>query len=159
MCEDILKKIIIAFFVLLYSKPVAAGIFSNLFSGSKFNEIFGDIDFGNFTEILNNDDQSSKNVLDEWLEHMSNFDSNQMFTFIIEPGQLKKFYLDVDDVPQALRGAYTVSAKSSNKIRFTLVDPRKQPLALKEYEKEAIFYPNVTIKGRYVFQFENGNVN
>lgn len=147
-----LSKILLAFlFVWLPSKALGQLFnFSSLFGGTKLSDMI--------PGMQKDKTESSTTVLNEWLAHMKGFDISQMFTFEIHSGDVITFYFEVAKVPQVLRGAYTVSAKSRNKVSFSITDPDKDTIFLKEGEREVIFYPNVTVAGKYALEFRNKNV-
>ena len=146
-------KPLMVFFIICLLNIVTAQILNlgKLFGSDKLSDIF--------TSNKETESRSSSNILDAWLTHMKNFDSNHMLAFEIGAGETKVFYIDITKTPQSLRGAYTVSAKATNKITFSIIDPEKDVILLKQGEKEVIFYPNVTVAGKYSLEFKNGNVS
>jgi len=148
-----MMKPLMVFFIICLLNIVTAQILNlgKLFGSDKLSDIF--------TSNKETESRSSSNILDAWLTHMKNFDSNHMLAFEIGAGETKVFYIDITKTPQSLRGAYTVSAKATNKITFSIIDPEKDVILLKQGEKEVIFYPNVTVAGKYSLEFKNGNVS
>jgi len=99
-----------------------------------------------------------KKFFDEWLIHMKDFDPTKMVTFEIPASDKKIFFEEVNIAPQQLRGAYTVSAKLKNKIKFIVYDPDNIPIISRENQREAIFHMQVNKTGKYSFTFLNKNV-
>ncbi len=99
-----------------------------------------------------------RKFFDEWVIYMKDFDPSQMINFEIAAGEKRKFYETVDSAPIILRGAYSVSAKLKNKIKFTIYDPNGVPVVVKDQQREAIFYFRANATGEYAFEFQNRNV-
>lgn len=103
-------------------------------------------------------DELLQKFFSEWMLHMKDFDPSNMLNLLIAAGEKLAFVERIDQVPQTLRGAYSVSAKLRNKIVFTVYDPAGIPILIKDREREAIFHAQLNVTGEYVLEFSNQNV-
>ena len=102
--------------------------------------------------------ESLKKFFEDWTIYMKGFDPMDMINIEIPAGEKMVFFESIDRAPQLLRGAYSVSAKTKNKVLFTIYDPLGNVVVVKDRQRESIFYTQINITGEYVFVFYNQNV-
>lgn len=93
--------------------------------------------------------------MDQWDEHMADFEPSDMLTIQIPSRGQETFYENIQTTPSRVRGAWYIASGDKKKIDFWIVDPNGQISSKTENKNEGIFYFDAVIPGVYEFVFSN----
>jgi hypothetical protein len=103
-------------------------------------------------------EEALRKFFEEWTVYMKGFDPSDMLNFELKAGSKISFFLTAETAPQIIRAAYSVSAKTKNKVTLTLFDPSWNPILIKDKQREGIIYVQVNTTGEYHVVIANNNV-
>lgn len=104
-----------------------------------------------------NDDNEAyqRTIMEQWDEHMSDFEPSDMLTINIPSRTDEIFYEYIQEIPSKVRGAYYIGSGEKKLIDFWIVDPSNRIFNTIQGKNEGLFIFEAKQPGIYQFVFAN----